>query len=56
MSGSEAGRMRQASEGRAQGGAFSYGRLPDLPSGPWSEYWGEEREELNLNNYWVPLS
>ena len=19
-------------------------------------YWGEEREELNLNNYWVPLS
>ena len=32
MSGLEAGRMRPASEGRAQGGAFSYGRLPDLPS------------------------
>ena len=33
MSGSEAGPSGQASEGRAQGGAFSYGRLPDLPSG-----------------------
>ena len=31
MSGLEAGTMRPASEGRAQGGAFSYGRLPDLP-------------------------
>ena len=31
MSGLEAGPSGQASEGRAQGGAFSYGRLPDLP-------------------------
>ena len=31
-----------------------------LRRAPWSLpscwYWGEEREELNLNNYWVPLS
>ena len=32
MSGLEAGPSGPASEGRAQGGAFSYDRLPDLPS------------------------
>ena len=30
MSGLEAGPSGQASEGRAQGGAFSYGRLPEV--------------------------